>query len=173
MIPLSPILSGYFALPSAQQDLVNNEPLLVMTILTIAARYCPLGAASRAVYLHGRFWQFTQGLLGRVIWGQDRGTGRKREKETKGLRGLGTVEALLLWTEWHPRGIHFPPMDIGGEEELMGTMGMGMGLTVGSSEGSSVGRGWDVSLVVPKTECSDASVDSEMNEGKEEETVQG
>ena len=173
MAPLSPILSGYFALPSAQHDLVNNEPLLVMTILTVAARYCPLGAASRGVYLHGRFWQFTQGLLGRVIWGQDRGTGRKREKVTKGLRGLGTVEALLLWTEWHPRGIHFPPMDIGGEEELMGAMGVGMGLTEGSNEGPNVGRGWDVSLVVPKTECSGASGDSEMNEGQEKETVQG
>ncbi|KAF8418162.1 hypothetical protein EV426DRAFT_539816, partial [Tirmania nivea] len=129
LLPLSPILSSHFALPSAQHDLLTNEPLLAVTILTIAARYCPLGAASRGVYLHGKLWQFTQGLVGRVIWGQDRGTGKRRGKETKGLRGLGTVEALVLWTEWHPREIHFPPVDVGGEEELIGGMGMGVGLT--------------------------------------------
>jgi len=169
LLPLSPILSGHFALPSAQLDLLTNEPLLAITILTIAARYCPLGAASRGVYLHGRLWQFTQGLVGRVIWGQDRGTGRRRGKETKGLRGLGTVEALLLWTEWHPRGIHFPPMEVGGEEELMGGMGMGMGLTE-CGEGPKGGRGWDVSLVVQKAEkSSDEGGDSEMGDGEESE----
>lgn len=167
LLPLSPILSGHFALPSAQHDLLTNEPLLAMTILTIAARYCPLGAASRGVYLHGRFWQFTQGLVGRVIWGQDRGTGKMRGKETKGLRGLGTVEALLLWTEWHPRGIHFPPIEVGGEEELMGGMGMGMGLS-GSGEGPKRGRGWDVSLVVPRDKSSDEEGDSDADDGEKE-----
>ncbi|KAF8472094.1 hypothetical protein BDZ91DRAFT_489947 [Kalaharituber pfeilii] len=162
LLPLSPILSPYFALPSTQQELLESEPLLVMTILTIAARYCPLGGTagngrgggtnSRGVYLHERFWQFTQGLVGRVIWGQDRGSGKKRGKDTKGLRGLGTVEALLLWTEWHPRGIHFPPVEVGGEEELMGSgMGAGIGLegVVGGRSGrTGEGDGWDVSLVI-------------------------
>ena len=169
LLPLSPILSGHFALPSAQHDLLTNEPLLAITILTIAARYCPLEAASRGVYLHGKLWQFTQGLVGRVIWGQDRGTGKRRGKETKGLRGLGTVEALVLWTEWHPRGIHFPPMEAGGEEELMGGMGIGAGLT-GRGEGPKGGRGWDVSLVVPMVEkSSDEDGDSEIYDRDEKE----
>ncbi|RPB21863.1 hypothetical protein L211DRAFT_408897 [Terfezia boudieri ATCC MYA-4762] len=170
LLPLSPILSGHFALPSAQHDLLTNEPLLAITILTIAARYCPLGgAASRGVYLHDKLWQFTQGLVGRVIWGQDRGTGKIRGKETKGLRGLGTVEALVLWTEWHPRGIHFPPMEVWGEEELMGGMGIGMGLT-GYGEGPKEGRGWDVSLVIPMAERgSDEDGNNEMGDGEEKE----
>ena len=35
----------------------------------------------------------------------------------KGLRTLGTVESLVLLTEWHPRAMHFPPDDA--DEELM------------------------------------------------------
>ncbi len=33
------------------------------------------------------------------------------------LRTLGTVESLLLLTEWHPRSLHFPPNDA--TDELM------------------------------------------------------
>ena len=170
LLPLSPILSGHFALPSAQLDLLTNEPLLAITILTIAARYCPFREAKGGVCLHRKLWQFTQRLVERVIWGQDRGTGRRRGKETKGLRGLGTVEALVLWTEWHPRGIHFPPIEVGEEEEeLRGDMGMGMGLTE-CGEGLKGRKGWDVNLVVPKMESSsDRDRDIEMGDGEEKE----
>lgn len=180
LLPLSPILSPHFALPSAQHELLTKEPLLTMTILTIAARYCPLSGglgraiSSRGVYLHGRFWQFTQSLVGRVIWGQDRGSGKIRGKDTKGLRGLGTVEALLLWTEWHPRALHFPPVEVGGEEEMMGAMGIGLGLSGdGVERGGKSARdanGWDVSLVVPDSrkktgdETSDTEVEDEERE---------
>ncbi|KAI5781697.1 hypothetical protein DFH27DRAFT_488263, partial [Peziza echinospora] len=110
--PLSPILSPHFSLPSSQLDLISHEPILAMTILTIAARYCPLEGEKRrrGLCLHDVFWRITQDFVGRLGWGIDRGGGSKRRgKEMTGPRGLGTAEALLLWTEWHSRGLHFPP----------------------------------------------------------------
>jgi hypothetical protein len=41
------------------------------------------------------------------------------------LRTLGTVESLMLLTEWHPRALHFPPGDDG--DELVVSDGSGGG----------------------------------------------
>lgn len=67
-------------------------------------------------------------MIERVFWGQDKfgwsGTGISKPRSLdaslaaggkvslKGnLRSLGTIEALLLLTDWHPRNLHFPPGD--------------------------------------------------------------
>lgn len=66
-------------------------------------------------------------MIERVFWGQEKfdsngpGISRPRSMDissttgrfnSKGsLRSLGTVEALLILTDWHPRNLHFPPGD--------------------------------------------------------------
>jgi hypothetical protein len=67
-------------------------------------------------------------MIDRVIWGQEQfgggfcGAGAEPGSDVnplsrKGLRTLGTVESLILITEWHPRAMHFPPDEA--DEELM------------------------------------------------------
>ena len=67
-------------------------------------------------------------MIDRVVWGQEQfgggfcGAGAEpgcdvNPLSRKGLRTLGTVESLILLTEWHPRAMHFPPDEA--DEELM------------------------------------------------------
>jgi len=67
-------------------------------------------------------------MVDRVLWGQEQfgggfcGAGAEAGSDVnpltrKGLRTLGTIESLILLTEWHPRAMHFPPDEA--DEELM------------------------------------------------------
>jgi hypothetical protein len=66
-------------------------------------------------------------MIERTIWAQEQfggglcGAGAEsrgvNQLTTQGLRTLGTVEAFMLLTEWHPRALHFPPSN--DEDELM------------------------------------------------------
>ncbi|KAK5175797.1 uncharacterized protein LTR77_000937 [Saxophila tyrrhenica] len=70
------------------------------------------GGATRSRYIHDRLWAHIQHLLLRLVLGQ--------EKLSKGkLRTLGSLEALLLLTEWHPRGLAFPPPMDGWDSALL------------------------------------------------------
>lgn len=85
------------------------------------------GSYSRAFYIHDRLWTYLRGMIERVFWGQDKsgwnGTSVSKPRSLdvslssgkvnlKGnLRSLGTIEALLILTDWHPRNLHFPPGD--------------------------------------------------------------
>ncbi|KAL8839872.1 MAG: hypothetical protein Q9170_001552 [Blastenia crenularia] len=108
---------------------LNDEPLLVVTILTIASRYMQLtgpGAKSRSYMVHERLWNYLQNMITRMFWGQEQfgggfcGAGSRKPKSTVkgGLRTLGTIESLLLLSEFHPRSMHFPPGD-DGDDVLM------------------------------------------------------
>lgn len=102
--------------------------MLVITLLTISSRYSQpsgttnAGAASRAYLIHEKLWKYLQGMIDRMIFGQEQfgggfcGAGQQPGSDVnplsrKGLRTLGTVESLMLLTEWHPRALHFPPGD--------------------------------------------------------------
>ena len=64
-------------------------------------------------------------MVERLLWGQEQfgggfcGGGAVKTTESKtgqitwkgSLRTLGTIEAILLLTDWHPRALHFPPGD--------------------------------------------------------------
>jgi hypothetical protein len=80
----------------------------------ISSRYHVLpgiGGASRSFFIHHRLWQHCQNLIMRVILGQ--------EKSSKcNTRTVGTIEALLLTSEWHPRSLHFPPESDGWDSVL-------------------------------------------------------
>lgn len=130
LAPLTPIVIPDFSSPSTHRSLLADEPVLAVTLLTTASRHMKPkgdGAYSRAFYIHDRLWSYLRGMIERVFWGQDKfgwsGTGVNKPRSLdpflsagkvnlKGnLRSLGTIEALLLLTDWHPRNLHFPPGD--------------------------------------------------------------
>ncbi|KAL1966948.1 hypothetical protein VTN77DRAFT_3692 [Rasamsonia byssochlamydoides] len=112
--PLSPILTSFYSSHQNHRLLVTHEPVLCCTILMISSRYHVLpgiGGASRSFFIHHRLWQHCQNLIMRVILGQ--------EKSSKcNTRTVGTIEALLLMSEWHPRSLHFPPESDGWDSDL-------------------------------------------------------
>ncbi|CAI7645429.1 unnamed protein product [Penicillium viridicatum] len=131
LAPMSPVVIPDFSNPSTHRTLLTDEPVLAVTILTIASRHLKPkgdGANTRAFYIHDRLWAYLRSMIERLFWGQEKfdagtsGIGRPRSLDLsssmsgKGsvggqLRSLGTVEAMLLLTEWHPRNLHFPPGD--------------------------------------------------------------
>lgn len=129
--PLTPIVVPNFEKYESHQTLLTDEPMLVVTLLTVSSRYMPLtgpGSSSRPYAIHEKLWNYLQGMIDRMIWGQEQfgggfcGAGAEQSCDVnplsrKGLRTLGTVESLMLLTEWHPRALHFPPGD--DECELM------------------------------------------------------
>jgi hypothetical protein len=127
LAPMSPVVTPDYSQPSTHRTLLTDEPVLAVTILTIASRHLKPkgdGASTRAFYIHDRLWSYLRGMIERLFWGQekfDAQGGRPRSLDlasgaggltSKGnLRALGTVEALLILTDWHPRNLHFPPGD--------------------------------------------------------------
>lgn len=131
LAPMSPVVIPDFSQLSTHRTLLTDEPVLAVTILTIASRHLKPkgdGANTRAFYIHDRLWAYLRGMIERLFWGQEKfdarstGIGRPQSLDMgaptpgKGgvngqLRSLGTVEAMLLLTEWHPRNLHFPPGD--------------------------------------------------------------
>ncbi|KAF2806381.1 uncharacterized protein BDZ99DRAFT_490216 [Mytilinidion resinicola] len=129
--PLTPIVVPDYRDHSLHAKLLKDEPLLTVTLLTIASRFAPLvgpGASSRPYAIHEKLWAYLQGMVDRLIWGQEQfgggfcGAGQQAGADVnplsrKGLRTLGTVESLMLLTEWHPRALHYPPGD--DDDELL------------------------------------------------------
>ncbi|KAK2788420.1 hypothetical protein FQN51_002913 [Onygenales sp. PD_10] len=135
LAPFTPISSSSFQDPSMHPTLLEEEPILAVTILMLASRYMKLsgpGAVSRSYMIHERLWQHLQGMISRMIFGQEQftggipdngtasepSTGQATESALSGsnfgsLRTLGTCEALLLLSEWHPRSLNVPAGDDG------------------------------------------------------------
>lgn len=123
--PLTPIVVPDYRDHASHGKFLKEEPMLVVTLLTISSRFAQpssLGAASRSYLIHEKFWKYLQGMIDRMIYGQEQfgggfcGAGQQPGSDVnplsrKGLRTLGTVESLMLLTEWHPRALHFPPGD--------------------------------------------------------------
>ncbi|PVH87269.1 hypothetical protein DL98DRAFT_649544 [Cadophora sp. DSE1049] len=103
--PLSPILLDYFSNHENHATLISSEPMLCTTILTISSRYHVLhgeGGMLRSDDIHRKFWLYWKTLFMRVMYGEDSGPNAS-------TRSIGTIESLLLMTEWHPRALHFAP----------------------------------------------------------------
>ncbi|KAK5264967.1 zinc finger transcriptional activator [Exophiala xenobiotica] len=129
LAPMTPIVFDEYRSPHMHQNLLVDEPILALAILAIASRHMPLSghaALSRSYQIHGKLWNNLRRQIERLLWGQEQfgggfcggGNSNKiRESNTgqitwKGsLRTLGTIEALLLLTDWQPRALHFPPSD--------------------------------------------------------------
>lgn len=105
MCPLSPIVTNYYQNHDHHFQLITQEPLLASTLLMISSRYHHLpciGATSRGYFMHEKFWHHCQHLIQRILYGQETSSNGK-------TRAIGSIEALLLISEWHPRALHFPP----------------------------------------------------------------
>ena len=126
LLPLIPVRPP--DLRSRQAELLDEEPMLTVTILTIAARYKKLsgpGKEARTIMVHEKLWAYLQNMVTRMFWGQERygggfsGAARKPSGQ-RGLRSIGTVESLFLLSEFHPRSMHFPPGEVGYEVFALG-----------------------------------------------------
>ncbi|GAM82523.1 hypothetical protein ANO11243_005050 [Dothideomycetidae sp. 11243] len=119
-----------YASLNSHTALLEDEPMLAVTILTIASRHMKLtgpGSQSRPYAIHQKLWSYLEGMINRLVWGQEQFSSSAHNAGQfgsdiipyfrKGLRTLGTVESLMLLTEWHPRSMHFPPDD--DDSELM------------------------------------------------------
>ncbi|KAF2723629.1 hypothetical protein K431DRAFT_264000 [Polychaeton citri CBS 116435] len=129
--PLTPVTLPDFKPYETHNQLLSHEPMLAITMLLIASRHMPLegpGSQTRPYSIHQKLWGYLQGMIDRVVWGQEQfgggfcGAGAEPGCDVnpltrRGLRTLGTVESLMLLTEWHPRAMHFPPDEA--DEELM------------------------------------------------------
>ena len=129
--PMTPISAPTFSNPTSHATLLVEEPILTVTLLTMASRYRQLpgpGGHSRSYAIHEQLWTYLRGMIERCLWGQEAfgggfcGSGMSFEEQTsstapwrglrKGsLRTFGTIESLLILTEWHPRALHFPPTE--------------------------------------------------------------
>lgn len=103
----------------------------------ISSRYYTLpgvGGASRGYFIHQRLWDQCQQLLLRIMLGQ--------EKMSRAInRNVGSIEAFLLMTEWHPRALHFPPLHEGWDSDLVPHYGFeGERSTDSQDNMSQVGR---------------------------------
>ncbi|GAB7351119.1 hypothetical protein MBLNU459_g1580t1 [Dothideomycetes sp. NU459] len=120
--PLTPIAVPDYRHPSRHAELLETEPMLAVTILMITSRYMALqgsGALGRSYAIHSRLWPYTQRMIDRLAWGRDHsGCGVSSAETQPGCDvsplqrtsslALGTVESLMLLTEWHSRLMHFP-----------------------------------------------------------------
>ncbi|TDZ22437.1 putative transporter [Colletotrichum orbiculare MAFF 240422] len=70
----------------------------------IASRFFMLpgaGGASRSHLIHNRLWQHSELMIKQIMLGQEK-------ISTAKMRVVGTIESLLLISDWHPRAAHFP-----------------------------------------------------------------
>ena len=104
MAILSPIVYHFYRNHDNHHILIHKDPVLCCTIVALSARHHLLaseGGLSRGYHIHDRLWQHCQSTFHRVIWDEARVTKDQ-------LRYLGTIESMLLATEWHPRSSHLP-----------------------------------------------------------------
>ncbi|KAM7189145.1 hypothetical protein V8F20_010256 [Naviculisporaceae sp. PSN 640] len=127
--PLTPISPPTFRNPASHLTLLTEEPILAVTLLTIASRYRTMpgtGGHCRSHAIHEQLWTYLRGMIERVVWGQEAfgggfcGSGLDESQNSSStapwrglrrgsLRTFGTIESLMILTEWHPRALHFPP----------------------------------------------------------------
>lgn len=131
--PMTPISPPTFSNPASHYTLLTEEPILTVTLLTIASRYRRMpgpGGHCRSHAIHEQLWTYLRGMIERCLWGQEAFGGGFCGSSTAGfdetqtsstapwrgmrkgsLRTLGTIESLMILTEWHPRALHFPPQE--------------------------------------------------------------
>ena len=127
--PMTPVKFPDYRSPSRHHTLLTDEPILALAILAISSRHMPLSgnaAVSRSYQIHDKLWTHLRRQVERLLWGQEQfgggfcgGGNSAKVYETHtgqitwpgSLRTLGTIEALLLLTDWQPRALHFPPGD--------------------------------------------------------------
>ncbi|KAH6976127.1 hypothetical protein BKA56DRAFT_488934 [Ilyonectria sp. MPI-CAGE-AT-0026] len=160
--PLTPISPPTFSNPASHVTLLYEEPILTVTLLTIASRYRKMpgtGGHCRSHAIHEQLWTYLRGMIERCLWGQEAfgggfcvpSTAMFDESQTsstapwrglrKGsLRTLGTIESLMILTEWHPRALHFPPSEATDELVLPMAEGLMAGMDPDEDANGTLGQ---------------------------------
>ncbi|OGM47988.1 C6 transcription factor [Aspergillus bombycis] len=115
LAPLSPVPTVAYYDHKNHEQLIVEEPMLCCTILMIASRYFVLpgaGGISRSHFIHHRLWQYCELLIRRIMFGQEK-------YSTAKTRIVGSIESLILISDWNPRSVHFPPETEGWDGELI------------------------------------------------------
>ncbi|KAF4496394.1 ARO80-positive transcription regulator of ARO9 and ARO10 [Fusarium agapanthi] len=105
LAPLSPVVLDQFRSHASHENLVYREAMLCCTLLMISSRFFTLpgaGGTSRSHYVHQRLWSHCEVLIRRIVLGQEK-------TSTSQTRTIGTIESLILISDWHPRALHLPP----------------------------------------------------------------
>ncbi|KAF6512935.1 hypothetical protein HZS61_007741 [Fusarium oxysporum f. sp. conglutinans] len=105
LAPLSPVVLDQFRSHASHEHLVYREAMLCCTLLMISSRFFTLpgaGGTSRSHYVHQRLWSHCEVLIRRILLGQEK-------TSTSQTRTIGTIESLILISDWHPRALHLPP----------------------------------------------------------------
>ncbi|TDZ39590.1 hypothetical protein C8035_v005360 [Colletotrichum spinosum] len=103
--PLTAVTIDHHREHDSQMGLICEESMLCCTVLMIASRFFMLpgeGGASRSHLIHNRLWQHCELMIKRIMLGQEK-------ISTAKMRVVGTIESLLLISDWRPRAVHFPP----------------------------------------------------------------
>ena len=106
--PLTPVSHPDLRALDTNPGILSEEPVLTVTLLTIASRYMRLtgpGSQTRSMMVHERVLKYLQNMMTRMFWGQDQfgggfcGAGA-RKRTPKGLekgrlRTVGTIERYV------------------------------------------------------------------------------
>lgn len=115
LAPLTPVVTDAYREHVNHDRLIIEEPMLCCTLLMISSRFFILpgaGGISRSHFIHQRLWQYCELLIRRIIFGQEK-------YSTAKTRIVGSIESLILLSNWHPRSVHFPPETEGWDSELI------------------------------------------------------
>lgn len=97
MWSLRPIVPSFYRVKNRYVVLAVEEPLLLVTLVTLASRYYPLSGAHgeiRSERIHWQAWNFLKRYLQSALWGSPY------------TRSPGAIAAMLLLMEWHPKSIN-------------------------------------------------------------------
>ncbi|KAF5588831.1 d-lactate dehydrogenase (cytochrome) [Fusarium subglutinans] len=107
--PLKPVVPSYYRDRATYGQLIAEEPLLVVCLVTLSSRYFPLPGGHgeiRSERIHWQAWRILQRSLQSVMWGSTT------------TRSLGTIASMLLLIDWHVKAINNPSNFTEGEDEV-------------------------------------------------------
>ncbi|KAF5006341.1 hypothetical protein FDECE_7269 [Fusarium decemcellulare] len=111
--PLKPVVPSYYRSRTNYGQLIAEEPLLGVCLVTLSSRYFPLPGSHgeiRSERIHWQTWKFLQRFLQSVMWGSTT------------TRTLGTISAMLLLLDWHIKAINNPTDFTDGDDEVIGVV---------------------------------------------------
>ncbi|KAG5810816.1 hypothetical protein H9Q74_005061 [Fusarium xylarioides] len=106
--PLKPVVPSYYRDRATYSQLVTEEPLLVVCLVTLSSRYFPLPGGHgeiRSERIHWQAWRILQRSLQSVMWGSTT------------TRSLGAIASMLLLIDWHVKAINNPSDFTEGEDK--------------------------------------------------------
>jgi hypothetical protein len=96
---LRPVVHPFYRQRERYHRLSQDEPLLLVSLITLASRYHFLSGSHgeiRSERIHWQAWKYLQGYLQSALWG------------SPCSRSPGAIAAILLMIEWHVKSINNP-----------------------------------------------------------------